>query len=112
MTGRLTTILSPADRRGASMMCRLLVRVGEREQRRLAPGAAEELESRRQRVPPRISHRDGNGGKACARREQLIVVATRRVEVSDQSGRVAPRRVNQRIQMLVVHHLQDTRAEL
>src|SRR5205823_5922522 len=87
-------------RHGRSTVVRcLFVRVSETEQRRLASRAAEELEARRQpgvpnarsvrvgveRAAAGIAHRHRDRREAGARREQLVVVAARRVEFADSS---------------------------
>ena len=94
------------------MMRRLLVGVGKPKQRGFAPGAAEKLQSRRQRVVPRVAHRHGNRGEAGARREHLVVVASRRIQIANQPRRIAPRRVDQGIELPLVQQLQHARAQL
>src|SRR5579872_5906195 len=93
------------------MVGRLLVRVREAEERRFAPRASEKLEAGGQRAPGG-AHRHGDRGKAGARREQLVVVAARRVEIADETRRVAPRRVDERVELRVVHQCVDRGAEL
>src|SRR5205809_1057236 len=60
----------------------------------------------------RMAHRDGDGGKPGARREQLIVVAARRVEIADEPRRVAPGRIDQGVELHRVHQQDDRGAKL
>src|SRR5262245_9409505 len=54
------------ERRRPSMAGRLLVRVGETEERRLAPRASEELQASRQRPAAGKAHRHGDRREAGA----------------------------------------------
>ena len=94
------------------MVGRLLVCEGETEEPRLVPRPPEELQARRQSVSAREAHRDGNCRKAGARRKELVVVAARRVEVADETRRIAPGRIDHRVEALIVHELEHRRAQL
>ena len=86
-------------RRRTAMVRGLFVGVGELEQGRLAPRTAEELQAGGQRVAARVAHRHGDRREAGARREQLAVVAAGRIQVADQARRVAPGRVDERVEL-------------
>src|SRR5689334_5989031 len=72
----------------------LLVRVRETYQRWLRPCATEERDPRRQQAAAGVSHGNLDRREAGRRREELAVVAVRRVEIADEPRRVAPRRVH------------------
>ena len=93
------------------MMRRLFIAVREPQQRDLAPGTAEELETGGQ-VSSGITHRHRNRGKAGIWREQLVVVAGRSIEIAYQARWIAPRGVNERIQAHRVHQRSHCHAEL
>src|SRR6185503_9591744 len=99
---RLTTILSSPERRRrrrrATMVSGLFVRIGEADERRLAPRPAEQLQPGRQRIAAGIAHRDRDRGKPGARREELAVVAARRVEIADEPRRIAPGGIREGVQ--------------
>src|SRR5262245_29753602 len=92
LTTERSIVLLPQSGR-PPVVGRLLVREGEPQERFLAPRAAEELQAGRQTVAARVTHRDGDRGKAGARREELVVVAARRIEIANEPRRVAPRRI-------------------
>ncbi len=94
------------------MVCRLLVRVRQLDQRRFRPCAAEERDPSRQQAAPRVTHRHLNRRKARRRRKELAVVAVRCVEIANQPRRIAPRRVNKRVDLLRLQRLQNGRANL
>ena len=93
------------------MLRRLFIPVREREQRRLRPGAAYEGKSGWQHLA-RVAHRHGDRREAGGRREELAVVAVRRVQVADQAGRVAPGRIDHRIQLTLIHRFDHRGADL
>src|SRR5947209_1685606 len=66
---RYTRTIILSERRWPSVVRCLFVRVGELEQTRFGPRAAEELQAGGQRVAARVSHRDGDCREAGARRE-------------------------------------------
>src|SRR5262245_30063784 len=90
----------------------LLVRVGEPDERRLAPRTAEQGEPGGEHAPAKVPHGYVDGGEARGRREQLAVVAVGRVQVTDEPGWVAPGRIDERVELLVVHELEDRGAQL
>src|SRR6185503_14483980 len=98
--------------RWTAMPCGLFVCVRERDEAGFVPGAAEERDSRRQRVVARVAHGHVDGREAGRRREELAVVAMGRVQVPDQPWRVAPGWIHERIELLCVHRLQQSRANL
>src|SRR5712671_3380944 len=89
---------------------RLLVRVTDLDQCWLAPGSAEHLKAGRQ-GPTHESHRDVDRRKPGRRRNPWAVVAVRRVEITDQTRRVVPRRIDERVEPGVVHGLENALRE-
>src|SRR5262245_13800363 len=92
-----------ADGRAAVPGC-LLIPVHDLDQRRLAPCAAEDLKSNRQAVTHE-PHRNGDRGEAGRGRQAWTVVAMWRVEVADHARRKGPRRIDERVERAVIHHL-------
>ena len=93
------------------MLRGLLKSVPQSDQRRFAPRAAKERYAGRQHPVTCIPHWDGNSREARRGREELTVVTMRRVQVADQPRRVAPCRIDKRVEMQRVHHLRDRNAE-
>src|SRR5688572_15254040 len=97
------------------MTRRLLVCVRELDQRRLTPRAPENGHPGGQ-GPPGIPHRHAYGWPAREWRVHLAIVAVRRVEVTDQSRRVAPGRVDDGVEAQTVQrrtqHSPDISAKL
>src|SRR4051794_37660378 len=85
------------------MMRRLLVPVRELDQRRLAPRQTEDRHPRRERTTARVAHGNADRRKARGGREELAVIAARRIEIADQSRDVAPGGIDQRIEPLLLH---------
>src|SRR4051812_31752209 len=94
------------------MMGGLLVRVGHPNQRRFVPWPSEDRQSRRKSLSSRVTHGDVDRWKAGRRREDLTVVSVRRIQIADQPWRVAPRRVDERVQLLRVHRRQHCGTKL
>src|SRR5262249_29872748 len=92
-------------RRRTAMTGRLLVAVGDLEQRWLTPRPTKNLQPGRQRAM-RESHRHGHRRESGRRREAIAVVAVRTVEVADQARRIVPCRVDQHIEPRLVHGLE------
>ena len=81
------------------MVRRLLVRVGEREQPAFVPGTAKDRQARGECAAACETHRDRDRRKPCRRRIDLAVVARQiRSHVADNGRRIAPRRVDERIE--------------
>ena len=97
-------------RRRSPMPRRLLVRVRELDQHGLTPRSAEDRHAGGQHAATRETHRDVDRRKARRRREQLTVVACWCVQVTNETRRIAPRRIHERVQPQAVHLAHDGRA--
>src|SRR5262249_60988270 len=82
----------------------LFITVRDPDQRRLAPCAAEDLKPNWQAVAHE-PHWNGDRGKASRGRQARAVVAMRRVKIADHARRKGPRRIDKRVEPVVVHHL-------
>src|SRR5262245_106946 len=82
----------------------LLVAVHDLDQPRLTESAAQDLQPDRQAVADE-AHGHGDRRKTGRRREPRAVVPVRRVEVADRPRWERPRRKDQRVEPIVVHHL-------
>src|SRR5437660_1511951 len=91
-------------RRRMTMAGGLLVRVGQADERRFAPCPSEELQSDRQRAA-RIPHRNRDCRESGARREELVVVAGRRIQIPDEPRRVAPCGIDQRLEAPLIQEV-------
>src|ERR1051325_286129 len=92
-----------------SMLRRLLIRIAELDERRLVERSAEHLQASGERVVARVAHGDRDRRHPRLWREHLAVVAMRSVEVANESRRIAPGRIDQRVEMQAVHRLRHGR---
>jgi len=93
------------------VVSRLLVSIRQTQERCFAPGTPEKLHAGRQQAASGKAHGHCNGGKSGAGSKQLIVVAVGSVEIADEPRRIAPCRVDERVQAIVVHQFEDGRPQ-
>src|SRR5690242_16220830 len=94
-----------------AMVCGLLVGVGKLDQRWFAPRTTEDRHARGKRATG-VAHRDVDRRPPRRRRKDLTIVAVRRVHVANETGRIAPRWVDERVEPVGVHRLCDSGAKL
>src|SRR4051812_25945526 len=96
-----------------SMMRGLFVGVGEREHTAFVPGTTKDRQARGQRAAASKSHRDGDCRKTGRRRIDLAVIAGQILShVPDDRRRIAPRRINKRVELQRRHRRQHRIAKL
>src|SRR5256885_2140444 len=94
------------------MMRRLLVGVREFEKLRLTPRSAKNGHARRKRVVAGVTHRNRDGRPTGGGREDLRVVAGGRGHVADETRRIAPRRVDDSIELEAIQRCAEHNAEV
>src|SRR5215475_9394589 len=92
------------------MFGRLFVRVYEPDQIRLAERPSQKCQTSRQRAVGE-SHRNSDRGESGLRREHLAVVARRALQVADLTRRIAPRRIDDGVEAVFLHRLQQSLTE-
>ena len=88
------------------MLCRLLIRIDKLDKIRFAEQAAYKGQAGRQDIA-RMPHRDRNGGKTGVGRQVLAVVACRAICIPHPTRRITPGRVDDRVDIMGVHRLED-----
>ena len=78
-------------------MRQLFVSIGDLQQRRLRPRTPINAHARGKRAPASKTHGDIDGRETRGRRVELAIITCRRVEIADQTRRIAPRRIEQRL---------------
>src|SRR5262245_6640625 len=96
--------------RRLAMFGRLLVSIYEPDQIRLAERPSQKRQSRRKRAV-RISHRRRDRRKPSLRREHLAVVARGALQVADFTRPIAPCRIDDGVEFVFLHRLQQSLAK-
>ena len=95
------------------MVRRLFIRIGEREQPAFVPGTAKDRQARGECAAARETHRDRDRGKPGRRRIDLAVVARQiRSHIADDRRRIAPRWIDERVELQRRHRRQHRIAKL
>src|ERR1700722_7969583 len=94
------------------MMSRLFVRKRNLQQRRLRLCTPIDGHADGKRAPASESHRNIDSRESRSWRVELAVITRGTVEVTDEPRRIAPRRINECIELQLIHRLQDRLAHL
>src|SRR5262249_62419079 len=92
------------------MFGRLLVSVDELDQIRLAEPPSQKRKTSRQRAVGE-SHRNSDRGESGLRREHLAIITRRALQVADLTRRIAPRRIDDGVEAVFLHRLQQSLTE-